>query len=107
MTERKKDIFLRQHAEDADLIAAAVRFTARLIDDLENGEVDDAYHYGDSTARTERFMLAGNGPTAYAVFLIEGREVEGYIEYIEHKGALVRLPDWIAEDLYKALNGSN
>lgn len=98
-----KNSFLRQIEEETDLTAKARKFTASLLEDLDNGEINEEYHYGESTVRGERFQLAGNGPTAYAVFLVSRDAVEGYVEFIESRTALVRIPDWAAEELYEAL----
>jgi hypothetical protein len=104
----QSEIFLEQYAEQANLRDAAVRATASLIANYDAGEITRADIFDRETFTVERFMIAGGGPTAYAVFLLdEDSTVEsGYIEYTEHKTAIVPIPDWIAPELHDALRNA-
>jgi hypothetical protein len=111
MTDKAKTFESQYYDPDRyNLRVRAVTFAKGVIADFENDEItpDSGYVYGVGRQHAETFMLAGNGPTAHAVFLFDNGEVDtGYIEYTESTGEIVRLPDWIAADLYAALVASS
>jgi hypothetical protein len=83
--------------------AAAHRQVASLVSDLTEGEVA---HYATENRRLVRFMIAGNGPTAYACFLMEddGEIRNAYVEYSEGDGHAYAPIPWDKQaPLYAAL----
>lgn len=89
---------------------AAERFVATLLVALELPEDDDdgihdGYTYAHERKRTEGFMLAGNGPTAYAwfVFTDDGEIDHAYLEYYDSAYDVAPIPVPYQEDLLIAL----
>lgn len=89
----------------AETTQAGVRFLEEVLEDLGRG-LESGYTYTHERARTESFMLAGNGPSAWARFLLddEGDVRLGYIEYSDGGGTvLVPVPDNKAEELLRTM----
>lgn len=84
-------------------MAEAVAFTNMVLTDLAAG-LEEGYTYSSDTNTVETFMLAGNGPSAWAHFVIADDEVEhAYIEYADSGGTvLVLIPAHQQEALLSA-----
>lgn len=91
--------------ELAAVAEAARRYVALVLNDYDAGEIYDGYTYATERDRVESFMLAGNGPTAWARFVLRGREiVSAYVDYASGGvEALALIPDYKASDLLAAL----
>lgn len=84
----------------------AIGFVLSVLEDFDNGDVNDEYHYGKSNYRSVAYTLAGGGPGAQLFFVIdhEGELDHAYIDYVESSGQqTVRIPDWYAEQLARVL----
>lgn len=63
-----------------------------LVDDLDNQRINHGYTYSWERSYTERFMLDGGGPTAYANFVLstDRRDIEiAFIEFIDDSGTQI------------------
>lgn len=92
--------------EARELASAARRYVAMIeADMLTPGEIGDGYTYATARDRVESFMLAGNGPTVWARFVLRRREiVSAYVEYSSAgRSALHPIPDYKATDLLRVL----
>lgn len=62
--------------------------------------------YAKSVGRVEQYMIDGNGPTAYACFVLDedGDLDYAYVHYVSSSdGAIVLLGQLDGEDLYKQM----
>lgn len=69
---------------------------AGVLQSMTAGEIaDGSFTYDDETGRAEKFMVAGGGPSAYAVFVEFARDdVTGYLEFADVTGTtIVYIPD--------------
>lgn len=85
---------------------AADSFVRDLVDNFNNGEVDNEYHYGVTNRRVEAFTIAGGGPGAELVFVLDSDgSIDGcYLDYVEPSGrAFTPIHPGIARELYEAL----
>lgn len=102
---------LRDHLAKTKLRTSAELFLDDILIDMssddhnDNKPGDGAYTYDDSTGRAEKFMVSGNGPTAYVVFVEFARDdVTGYLEYADSSGTTITyIPDVLVKDLRDVL----
>lgn len=100
------DILHRDLAK-TDQRAKALGFLADVLADVEVDGIpgDGSYTYDTNRGAAERYMLAGGGPSAWAVFVSFGDDdVTGYLEYADSDGTtLVPIPTIPTIELRKAL----
>jgi hypothetical protein len=98
---------LRNHNENTNRQDDAQQFLEGVVRSVGTEEMpgDGSYTYDDSTGRAEKFMVSGNGPTAYVVFVEFARDdVTGYLEYADSSGTTItHIPDVFVKDLRDAL----
>jgi hypothetical protein len=98
---------LRNHLAKKDLRTNAEQFLAGILRDEAAGEITDdgTYTYDDSTGSAEKFMVSGNGPTAYVVFVeFAIDDVTGYLEYADSDGTTITyIPDILVKSLRDSL----
>lgn len=91
--------------EQRELAEAARRYVVRIESDLLTGEIGDGYTYATESDRVVSFLLAGNGPTVWARFVLRGRDIlSAYVEYSgSGRSALHLIPEYKAADILRAL----
>lgn len=99
---------LRNHLAKEKLRTHAELFLDDLLIDMgsdDNKPGDGAYTYDDSKGRAERYMLAGNGPSAWVVFVeFAPDDVTGYLEYADGDGTTTTyIPEPLVSELRTAL----
>lgn len=96
-----REILTRNLARASATRTAAETFAADLLKSYEDGEVGDgSYTYADDSGAAKRFMVAGNGPTAWIVFVRMGDDLSAHLEYSDSEGSVVvALPDHDVEQL--------
>jgi hypothetical protein len=79
----------------AETREAAEKATANMLELFENGEFEDgSATYDHDWGAVERFMIAGNAPSEWVVFVQIGDNLSAYLEYSDSSGrAIVALPD--------------
>lgn len=97
----------RRNLDNVGLRADATLHLEGLLHEFAAGEIPDdgSYAYDDDTGLAERYMLAGGGPSAWAVFVeFATDDVMGYFEYADSTGTtIVHMPDQILNDLRSIL----
>lgn len=98
---------LRRDLDNVALRNNAIAELTSLLVDFGGEDIPDdgSYTYDDGDGRAERYMLAGGGPTAYAVFVEFARDdVTGYLEYADSQGTtIVHIPSNLTGELRSVL----
>jgi hypothetical protein len=98
---------LRRDLDNVALRNNAIAELESLLIDFGGEDIPDdgSYAYDDSTGTAERYMLAGGGPSAWAVFIQFARDdVTGYLEYADSQGTtIVHIPSNLTDELRSAL----
>jgi hypothetical protein len=94
---------LRRDLDKTEQRSDAIRLLRGLLVDAETNEIpeDGSYTYDSDKGRAERFMVAGGGPSAWAVFVeFAIDDVTGYLEYADSAGTtIVHIPSNLTPEL--------
>lgn len=101
------EILLRMAHAETNAVAAAA--AANMLDLFENGEFEDgSASYAHEWGSVEQFMIAGNGPSEWVVFVQIGDNLSAYLEYADSSGrAIVALPDMKLAELREQLRADD
>lgn len=98
---------LSSHLAKEKLRTNAENFLAGILRDQADGEIsnDGTYTYADDKGHAEKYMVSGNGPTAYVVFVeFATDDVTGYLEYADWDGTTITyIPDVLVKNLRRDL----
>jgi hypothetical protein len=99
------ELFKRLMSDQPRAQSGAVVEAVSLLDRFGQGKLGDGSHtYDDENGTVERYMVAGGGPSAWAVFIRIGDDLTGHVEYADSQGrTIVPLPDRDVGALREAL----